>query len=83
MIKMLSNEHIEAQWVRIHRPSCKDYMICNMYLPPNSDLSKAVVYLEDCLNTLIISKTDVFLLGDMNVDYTNNKIPRSVPLQES
>ena len=31
----VSNEHIEVQWVYIHRLRCKDIFVCNMYRPPN------------------------------------------------
>ena len=49
-----SNENIEAQWTRLHRPNCKDVVVCNVYRPPppNGNLIKAVDYLDDCLKTL-------------------------------
>ena len=43
-----SDKHIEAQWIFVHRPSCKNVYICNMYRPPNGDLKKAISYLDDC-----------------------------------
>ena len=71
----VSNEHIEAQWVYIHRPSCKNILVCNMYRPPSGDLKKAISYLDDCLKTINLAKNNVFLLGDMNVNYINKKSP--------
>ena len=71
----MSNEHIEAQWVQIHRPACKNMVICNMYRPPTGNLPKAITYLEDCLKALNHNKTDIFVLGDMNVDDLNKKSP--------
>ena len=70
-----STEHIEAQWIRIHMPSCKNILICNMYRPPSGDLKKAVSYLDECLKTVNLGKNNVFLLGDMNVNYKNKKSP--------
>ena len=46
-----SNENIEAQWVYIYRPSSKNICVCNMYRPPNGDLSKAISYFEELLDT--------------------------------
>ena len=47
----VSNEHIEAQWVYIHRPNCKNTVVCNIYRPPNGDVDKAISYLEESLRT--------------------------------
>ena len=47
-----SNEHVEMQWIIIHRPHCKNVVICNLYRPPAGDLSKALKYLDDCLKTV-------------------------------
>ena len=71
----ISNEHIEAQWIYVHRPSCKNVVVCNMYRPPTGNLSKAIAYLDNSLKSFNLSKTDIFLLGDMNVNYKNKKSP--------
>ena len=60
---------IEAQWVKIYRPHCKNIIICNIYRPPNGNLEKAISYLDDSLKTINLGKTNVFLLGDLNVNY--------------
>ena len=70
-----SNEHIEAQWIYIHRPNCKNVIMCNVYRPPSGNLKKAVKYLEDCLKTLNLNKIDLFLLGDFNINYKNKRSP--------
>ena len=71
----VSNENIEAQWILIHRPHCKNVVFCNLYHPPNGDLAKAIKYLDECLKTVNTSKIDVFLMGDMNVNYQNVSSP--------
>ena len=71
----ISNEFIEAQWVLIHRPHCKNVVVCNVYRLPKGDLSKAVKYLDDCLKTINLSKIDLFILGDFNVNYKNKSSP--------
>ena len=67
----ISNDNIEAQWTLIHRPNCKNIMVCNVYRPPNGNLDKSVKYLSDCLNTLNLSKLNLFILGDLNINYKN------------
>ena len=71
----VSNTNIEAQWTFIHRPHCKNVVICNAYRPPNGDLQKALTYLDDCLKTINLFKTDVFIVGDLNVNYKNKSSP--------
>ena len=71
----VSNENIEAQWLYIHRQNCRDVVVCNVYRPPKGDLKKAISYLDDGLKTLNLSKLDIFLLGDFNINYKNKKSP--------
>ena len=71
----ITNTNIEAQWLYIHRPQCKDMVTCNIYRPPGGDLSKAITYMEDCLKTLNLGKVEVYLMGDFNVNYQNKKSP--------
>ena len=71
----ISSDHIEAQWLHIYRPNCKDVVICNIYRPPKGDLKKAISYLDDCLKTLNLPKTDIFLICDLNINYKNKKSP--------
>ena len=74
-VDSMNNEHIKAQWIYIHRPSCKNVYVSNMYRLPNGDLKKAIMYLDECLMSVNVGKTNVFLLGDMNVNYKNKKSP--------
>ena len=67
----ISNEDIEVQWILIHRLNCKNVIICNVYRPPNGNLNKAIEYLDDCLKTLNMSKLNLFIMGDLNVNYQN------------
>ena len=66
---------IEAQWVLICRPECRNVVVCNLYRPPTGNLFKALQYLEECIKSVNLSKTNVFLLGDMNVNYRNKSSP--------
>ena len=49
-----SDKNIEAQWILLHRPHCKDVVTCNVYRPPNRDLQKTLTYLEECMSLLYL-----------------------------
>ena len=66
-----SNGDMEAQWSIIYRPHCKNVVICNVYRPPTGNLDKAVKYLDDRLKLFELDKVEVFVMGDMNVNYQN------------
>ena len=66
-----ASKDIEAQWSIIHRPHCKNVIICNVYRPPKGNLEKALDYLNECLHEMDMAKNDVFIMGDMNVNYKN------------
>ena len=57
---------IEARW--LHRPHCKDVVLCNVYRPPSGNLEKAIVYLNECIKCLDLSKVEIYIMGDMNVN---------------
>ena len=63
--------NLEAQWLKVKRDRTSNLIICNLYRPPNGELSEAISYLNTCLNSLNVSKNDIFLLGDRNVNYKN------------
>ena len=50
-------------------------IICNVYRPPTGDVQKVIKYLDDCLKTINTVKTDVFILGDMNINFKNKSSP--------
>ena len=66
-----ATKDIEAQWSAIHRPHCKSVWICNLYRPPKGNLETAVDYLDECLKQVDMSKNEVYVLGDFNVNYKN------------
>ena len=66
-----STGDIEAQWSIIYRPHCKNVIVGNIYRPPNGNLKRAITYLEECLLSLELDTVDLFILGDLNVNYKN------------
>ena len=69
----MSNPNCEALWIRLNMPHCKDIILCNIYRPPSGKINECVDYLERCLSSINTNKTDVFILGDVNVDYSKRR----------
>ena len=67
----VSSPDIEAQWTLMHRSHCKDIVICNLYRPPSGKLEKALSHIDENLKSLDLGRLEVFILGDLNVNYKN------------
>lgn len=64
----LSMSGVEALWLQLHFPHAKPLLICCCYRPPNA----ASEYLNSvCLmfQQAVDTNNDVFIVGDMNVDW--------------
>ena len=61
----------EAQWTLIHRAHCREVVVCNVYRTPSGNVNKFFKYFEECTKQLRLDKIDLFILGDMNINYKN------------
>ena len=66
-----SNKHCEVLWTKLAMPNCRNMIVCNIYRPPGGKMAKCIEYLELCRGSVNINKTDVIVLGDLNVDFAN------------
>ena len=64
---------MEVQWSVIHREHCKDVVICNVYRPPYGKLDSFITYMEECIKGFDLGKVELFVLGDMNVNFKSKK----------
>ena len=69
-----TNSDYEALWLKINMQHCKDIVVCNIYRPPAGNLVKCLEYIENCYSAINTAKTDIFILGDFNVDVKNTKM---------
>ena len=69
----VSNKHCEALWTRVNMTHCKDIIVCNIYRPPGSNLKSCIDYLESSLSRINLKKVDIFIMGDLNVDFSDKK----------
>ena len=68
-----NSNSIEIQWVEIINDKCKNCIIGNGYRPPDGRVGDFLDYLEDVLNDIDLNKFDVFLMGDFNIDFLDEK----------
>ena len=64
---------MELQWSIIHREHCKDVVVCNVYRPPYGKLDRFISYMEECIKSFDLSKIELFVMGDMNVNCLSKK----------
>ena len=71
-----SSIDIEILWVKIINPKHRNYIVATCYRPPNGNPKSFTDHIENSLAQIKnIDDHDIFLLGDMNITYSNNKCP--------
>ena len=70
-----SGPDIEAQTIKVKRPHSKDLIICNQYRPPTGKVENMFDYFNNCLGKINRSKTDLYIMGDMNINYLKKNSP--------
>ena len=71
---------IESQWITIKPPHSKTMLIGNIYRPPQGKIEKFTQVLESYFNEIDLSKFEIFLMGDMNIDLLDKKSDASKKL---
>ena len=69
------NGDLESQWLEIDREKARNILLCNVYRPPTGNVKTALAYLNGTLAQKMSRKKDLFILGDLNVDYKNKTTP--------
>lgn len=71
-----SNNNIECQWLKINQPNMRKIIICNCYRPPTGSVEIFIDYLNDKINSIVDGTNyDIFVMGDMNIDYLKESSP--------
>ena len=71
-----SNKDIEILWLKIINPHSRNYIIGITYRPPTGNVQTFTNTIEDCLNQIDkLNEYNVFVLGDMNINYLVKKSP--------
>ena len=70
----ISNKNLEMQWVQLEIPNIRPLVIVNIYRPPQGDYKECCTLLLEAFNAVDLKdNTDLFLLGDFNIDWDDKK----------
>ena len=64
----MSSTDIEMQWLSISQKTNKTILIANCYRPPQGNIDRLIEILENILDDMDLTKIEIFLLGDFNID---------------
>ena len=68
-----SNKDIESQWISIRQPNSKMVLIGNIYWPPQGNVENFTQVLEQILDDLDLTKIELYIIGDINIDMLDKK----------
>ena len=77
-----SNRNIECQWISIKQNHNKMIVIGNMYRPPQGDIDPFIQYLENVFDDFDLDNIELFIMGDLNIDFLDKKDPKCIKLIE-
>ena len=64
-----SSQDIESQWICLKQDHCKPIVIGSFYRPPQGNVDSFITYLEETLLQIELDHNEVFLMGDLNIDF--------------
>ena len=65
-----SCKDLESQWISINQKPNKTILIGNCYRPPQGNIENCIDTLEEQLTNLDLSKVEIIITGDFNIDIT-------------
>ena len=76
-----SSKDIEIQWMNIKFPKMRNIIIANIYRPPQGNVKNCCKYIRSCLDNFDdIDKSDIFFMGDFNINVYKKTSPESKDL---
>ena len=72
----VSGPVLEMQWIGLDLPNTRPIVIVNVYRPPQGKFKKGCsIILEKCMLADLSDKTEIYLLGDFNINIEDAKAP--------
>ena len=68
-----STKDIEMQWISVLQKPNKTILIANCYRPPQGNIDSFTKIFEDILEDLDLTKIEIFVIGDFNIDIFEKK----------
>ena len=80
----ISTSDIEMQWIEVKIKNMKRILLINVYQPPSGIYKKICTKIYDSIsNANIKDNTDMFIMGDMNIDILDNNSPLKKELENT
>ena len=80
----ISNQNIELQCLIVRPPAQRKYVLLNVYRPPSGNLQIFQDTLVEYLDQITVSdNTEIFVMGDFNVDVGDIQDPDALSLLEN
>ena len=71
-----STQDLEMQWLQLYLENVRPIVIVNVYRPPQGDYKKCCEMLTEAVNKAeLADTTDLFVMGDFNIDMSNRDSP--------
>ena len=70
-----SNRDLEIVSVYLKKPGLRHMLISSIYRPPRGSIKSCTDHLQDIFASRLNSKTEIWLLGDFNVDFLDRTQP--------
>ena len=68
----VSNNDMECMWITVSQPNQRKIIVAATYRPPKGNSTQYGDYLTDSVHSVSSnSNADIFILGDMNINYMN------------
>ena len=75
-----NSRNIESQWISILQKPNKTILLCNTYRPPQGNIERFLEIIEENLNDIDLTKVELILMGDLNIDVLDKKNPATKKL---
>ena len=72
----VSCKDLEMQWISVTPKNIRPLLIVNVYRPPQGDYKKCCELLVEAFGKADLKdNTEIYIMGDFNIDYTDTKSP--------
>ena len=79
-----SNKNLEMQWISLEMKNLRRIIIINIYRPPQGDYKVACKLINEAIGEADVKdNTEIFLLGDFNINFCDNKAPATKELKST
>ena len=72
----------EILTVLISKPTFRNLAIINVYRPPSGKVEKLIEHLKLLLKNIDMSKREIWIIGDFNIDWLKRNIPDTMKLMQ-